>query len=149
MRTAWICLLTAGFSIAFICGCGGRGGNLPELVPVQGTVTLDGKPLTGAEVAFIPAGDTRGSGATGYTKEDGKYELAAPKGVKGAPAGDYKVVITKRVMPDGSDFPPGSQVGPMDSPARQILPPQYSAPEQTKLTAKVTKWGGPIDFALK
>ena len=43
--------------------------------------------------------------------------------------GEYRVVITKMVMPDGSDFLP-SAVPPIDSPAKQVLPAKYSVARQ-------------------
>jgi hypothetical protein len=130
-------------------GCGGHNAGLPKLVPVSGRVTLDHKPLSGAMVAFIPAGNTRGRGATGYTDAQGRYELHDPEGQKGAPAGEYRVIVTKLLMPDGSDFPLDSGVAPIDSPARQILPARYSDDRQTTLKALVGDQGGTLDFALE
>jgi hypothetical protein len=129
-------------------GCGGRDSRLPQLVPVEGTVTLDGDALSSAMVTFFPTGDTRGRGATGYTNEEGRYELRAPDGHAGVPVGEYRVTIVKLVMPDGSDFPVDSKIAPMDSPARQILPDTYSDDRQTILTASVPEGGKEIDFPL-
>ncbi len=52
-------------------------------------------------------------------------------------------------MPDGSDFPLDSDVAPMDSPAKEVLPGIYSDMDQTTLKATVPEGGGTIDFALK
>jgi hypothetical protein len=131
-----------------VCGCG-QDANAPKLVPVSGTVTLDDKPLSGAVLTFTPTGDTRGGGATGRTGPDGKYTLKEPRGGSGAVAGAYKVVISKRVMPDGSDVPADYNVPEMDSPARETLPAHYSSPEQTTLIKTVPPEGGTVDFALK
>ena len=90
-------------------------------MPVSGTVTLDGKPLSGVMVSFIPTGSTRGTGAGGYTDKAGKYELTATHGGKGTPVGEYRVLAAKLVMPDGSDFPVGSNIPPIDSPAKQVF----------------------------
>lgn len=129
-------------------GCSGQDPNLPPLVPAAGTVTLGGKPLSGAQVTFTPAGATRGTGAEGRTGKDGRYELSSAHG-RGAAAGEYRVTIAKLVMPDGSDYAPGAGVGPADSPAREVLPPRYSDPHRTTLTATVPAAGsGTIDFAL-
>jgi len=130
-------------------GCGGGAADLPELVPAGGKVTLDGAPLAGAQVTFVPVGTTRGNDVNGYSDEAGRYELESRHGA-GAPVGEYRVVITKLVMPDGSDFPVDSDVPPMDSPARQILPPQYSDFDQTVLKATVPQGGSHrLDFALE
>jgi hypothetical protein len=134
--------------MAVVAGCGGKASDLPKLAPVAGTVTLDGKPLAKAMVAFIPTGSTRGTGANGHTDNAGKYELAARSGEKGAPAGEYRVAITKLVMPDGSDFPANSAVPPINSAAQQVLPAKYSMARQTVLAAKVGDSANVIDFPL-
>lgn len=141
--------LILGLLTLLAAGCGGKDPNLPELVPVGGTVIMDGKALSGTSVSFVPDGSTRGSGANGYTDQNGKYELSSPHLGPGAPAGDYRVVLRKLVMPDGSDFPADSEVAPMDSPARQVLPARYSDDNRTELTATVPEGGGTIDFPLQ
>jgi hypothetical protein len=143
-----ICGVLAGALVAAAAGCDGRDPDLPRLVPVAGTVTLDRDPLSGAMVTFVPCGGTRGRGATGYTDEQGRYQLRAPDGHLGVPVGEYRVIVTKLVMPDGSDFPIDSGIAPIDSPARQILPSRYSDERQTILTATVPDDGGTFDFPL-
>jgi hypothetical protein len=132
--------------VLLLAGCG-KDANEPELVPVAGTVTLNGAPLAGATVSFIPLDETHGSGAEGRTDKEGKYRLKYRTGREGAPAGEYKVAIIKYVLPDGSDAPP--DVPPADSPGRPLLPPAYSDPEQTTLKKTVAPGGGPIDFDLQ
>lgn len=148
IRCSASCCCWIGLLLATVTGCGGRDANLPPLVPVEGTVTLDQKPLSGAMLTFLPTGATRGGGATGYTDQAGNYELQSPDGRAGVPVGEYRVIVTKLVMPDGSDFPVNSEIAPMDSPARQVLPDRYSDDRQTKLTATVPERGDTINFAL-
>ena len=139
---AWLCL---AFTVV---GCGGSASDQPKLMPVRGMVVLDGKPLSGAVVAFDPTGSTHGTGAYGHTDKAGKYELATRSGGKGSPVGDYRVVVTKLVMPDGSDFPANSKVAPIDSLAKQILPARYGMIGQTMLRATVRDGANTIDFPL-
>lgn len=134
--------------MAFVAGCGGSSSNQPKLVPVTGTVTLDGKPLSGVSVSLIPTGATRGTGASGYTNAAGRYEITASHGGRGSPVGEYRVVAAKLVMPDGSDFPINSNIVPIDSPAKQILPLCYSHPQHTVLKATVQDGPNTIDFPL-
>jgi hypothetical protein len=141
-HNAWLALMVV------VAGCGGNTPVLPKLMPVGGTVTLDGKPLSGAAVTFIPTGSTRGIGANGHTDKAGKYEIVTNRGGKGTPEGTYKVLIAKLVMPDGSDFPVNSNIAPIDSPARQILPAFYSEVHQTVLAATVQEGPNSIDFPL-
>jgi hypothetical protein len=141
------------FLIMMLClilplmGCTRSEPDAPKLVPVTGTVMLDGKALAQAQIRFVPTGDTKGFGSTGTTDSDGKYALKGQRGGNGAVAGSYKVVISKRVMPDGS--PPTDDKAPMESAAREILPPKYSVSGQTSLTATVPPEGGTVDFPLK
>jgi hypothetical protein len=138
-----ICLTLA------IAGCEGRDPSLPDLVPVTGTVTLDDKPLSNASLQFIPSGSTVGTGSGGATDAEGKYTLRTAHDGVGAPVGEYRVLISKYKRPDGSDFPLDSPEGPMDAGADESLPPQYSDPEKSTLTATVPAGGGTIDFPLK
>jgi hypothetical protein len=136
-----------GLLVLLIAGCG-RASNEPRLVPVSGTVTRDGKPLSGATVTFIPVGETRGNDASGRTDSTGKYSLADPKGRPGTAAGTYKVTISRLLLPDGSEYKPDPSVAPIDSPARESLPPHYSELDRTRLEARVAEGGGTIDFPL-
>jgi len=115
---------------------------------VEGKVTVDGEPLAGAHVEFYPIGDTRGTGATARTNKDGHYEIVARHGGPGTPVGDYRVMINKLTMPDGSDFPLDSEVAPIDAGAVQIMPPRYSSRQTTALRAHVPAGGGSVDFRL-
>lgn len=135
--------------LAAVAGCSGRDSSLPQLVPVEGIVTLDDAPLSSAMITFFPVGETRGRGAVGYTNDQGHYKLEAPDGRPGVPVGEYRVTIIKLEMPDGSDFPANSDVAPMDSPARQILDDQYSDDRHTILAETVPEGGAKINFELK
>ena len=135
--------------LSFAVGCGGgRDSSMPDLVPVSGTVTLDGKPLSGAMVTFLPVGATRGRSCYGVTGADGRYELMESEKNKGAPVGEFTVLCNKWVMPDGSDLPKDSQVSAMESGARELLPPQYSEDGTSQLKATVPAGGGTVDFPL-
>jgi hypothetical protein len=67
-------------------GCGGK------TAKVQGVVTLDGKPLPGATVTFIPAGSGRPAG--GRSESDGSFRLTTFRPEDGALPGEYKVIVT-------------------------------------------------------
>jgi len=150
MRRSTIMFVGCVITLTAVLGCGGnkRGANAPALVPVNGTVTLDGKPVSGALVTFIPTGSTRGKGAYGVTDENGRYELSEDGANKGAPAGEYRVVCNKWVMPDGSDLPRDSKVAPDEAGAKEFFPRKYSNEAETELKATVSASGGTIDFKL-
>ena len=130
-------------------GCGKQGETLPVLVPVGGKVTLDGKPLSGATVTFMPTGSTRGPNCYGYTDKDGRYELKVDEKHKGAPAGEFNVLCSKWVMPDGSDVSREIKVPPWEAGAKELLPPHYTTDGMSHLRATVPADGGTADFALK
>jgi|SRR5581483_2427767 len=135
------------FLLSLFVGC--RQNTIPGLVPVAGTVSIDQKPLQGAMVVFIPVDDTSGVGGSGRTQADGSYQLKYLRGGAGVFPGKYKVVVSKRVMPDGSPLPDDDETPPHESPARESLPPHFSGREQTRLTAVVPETGGQIHLELK
>ena len=77
-------------------GCGSRGGHLPKTVPATGVVTLDGKPVDGAQVVLVPAGEGA-TGAYGTTDTSGHFALRAYEEKEGAIPGDYKIQVSKTV----------------------------------------------------
>jgi hypothetical protein len=133
--------------VLVLAGCSQS--NAPPLIPVTGRVTLDNQSLAGAEISFIPTGTTAGAGSRGRTDPEGTYKLFALRGGVGAVAGEYKVVISRRVLPDGSPLPANSEVPPIESNAREQLPPEYSDPARTKLHTVVKAGNEPIDFSLR
>jgi|SRR5947209_409262 len=137
----------AAFALLLLGGCHSAD---PSLVPVSGTVALDGQPLANATVTFIPKDGTPGFGGVGRTDAAGKYKLLGSRDdAPGVPPGEYRVVIGKRLMPDGSEVPADDKTPPMNSPARESLPGEYSSMSASSLGASVQPGVGPIDFALK
>jgi len=98
-------------SLAALMGCSGGEDewtkNQPPTVPAEGIVTLDGKPVEGAQVVFAPASGS-GHAATGMTDEEGKFALDAFPNKEGAVVGDYMVRISKTVQ-KGGELPDGSK----------------------------------------
>ena len=134
------------FLIPQVLGCGGPKG--PLRVPVEGTVTIDGAPLTAAVVEYIPISQVAGNGGHGRTDSSGWYEVTTWQGKEGLPPGDYKVVIEKRVMPDGSDFPFHADEWPRKDETRQILPGRFAGRKESELKATVTEEEAEYNFAL-
>lgn len=134
--------------IISLLGCGGA-----RLSPVEGTVTLDGKPLANASIQFVPQG--AGKDATGGTDKSGHFVMSTLTPKDGVAPGSYKVVIapprgevdTTRygnsadAMDAASKAPPKKSTGP-------TLPEKYSRPDQTPLTQEVPAKGS-LKFDLK
>lgn len=113
-------------------GCGSDG---PELASVQGTVRLDGEPLEGAKLLFIPATGGRPSGAR--TDASGSYELTYSRQAEGALLGDHVVTISTY------------QAGDPDAGVVKIaerVPAKYNV--QTELKRPVGEDDNVIDFEL-
>lgn len=72
----------------FLVQLGCSQGDRPPLGYVTGTVTIDGEPLAGVVVAFLP---DNGRPGVGMTDEEGKYELEYVAGAKGTKIGPTTV----------------------------------------------------------
>jgi len=97
MRT-WI---AAGLA-ALLIGCGESG---PSLVPISGTVTLNGAPLEGATVVFTPdASNELGQPAMDTTGPNGNFK-AMTNNRSGVVPGKYRVSIVKAPAPPESTSP--------------------------------------------
>ncbi len=79
--------VVAGILLVACSGCGSR------MVKVEGRVTLDGKPLNWATVAFIPI-EGRGPSGNGLSDSEGHFRLTTFTTGDGVPVGDYKVMVT-------------------------------------------------------
>jgi hypothetical protein len=88
MRTRGVHLV-AVLGVVLI-GCGGRG-----TTPVRGVITLEGTPVAGATVLFMPDGQGGGRPASGFTSSDGTFRLTTYKPDDGALPGKYRVLIQK------------------------------------------------------
>lgn len=132
-----------------LSGCG-DGAKSAALYPVTGTIMADGKPLASAEVQFIPTGNAQANMVYGRTDEAGKYSLKTGSGKDGAPAGAYRVTVSKRINPDGTPYiPTPGGPPPIESPAKETVAPAQSDPGMTKLTASVSEGGGKVDLEVQ
>lgn len=128
-----------------LVGCGGAPSTT---VAVSGQVMLNGQPVDRAELIFYPTGTTKGNGGQGTTDTSGRYLVRTPQGSTGLMPGSYKVVISRRLNPDGSA--PDPNVPPIESQARETLPPNYSSQDKSTLTLNVPPEGTKTaDFTLK
>ncbi len=118
--------------LAVASGCGPAS----KVVPVSGVVTLDGKPLANAHVAFQPqsTGKTSsvGVGSYGVTDTSGTYQLKLfDTDQPGAVMGSHRVEINLKVEADDRD--------PRTRPAPKVLPTKYN--RETQLTFDIPAGG--------
>ena len=129
---------------------------LSGLVKVTGTVMLNGEPLSGASVVFVPKsiGDTSRS-ASGTTKEDGTFELTTLESGDGAFPGEYNVTITKREavgkIPTAEEIEAANAKGQsLNVQYNNVVPPKYGIASTSGLTATVVEKGmAPVEFQLE
>lgn len=147
LRSAVIVLPTC----LFLAGCGGSGTGAPkigELVQVCGKITFKGEPLVKGAVMFNPVSGTPGTGAFGVTDETGDYTLIHRNKEEGIEPGNYRVVITRMAMKDGSPIPEGKSAADVE--AVQIIPPPYSdhSTDFPGTAVTVTASGGTFNFDI-
>jgi hypothetical protein len=80
----------------------------PGLQLVTGRVTLDGEPVEGAKVIFIPSRLRNDEGfiepvSTGLTDVDGRFSLTTSDGKRGATSGLHRVLVSKSAAGSGTD----------------------------------------------
>ena len=132
MMRRTLCLIAAALVVA---GCGPKG---PDVQFVEGVVTLDGKPLDGAAVAFVPV-DKAGISAAGKTDADGRFRLNATQGKKygkGTVVGEYVVTVTKLFWREKATEPD------------HITPIRYESSTTSPLRATIVKGRNTFEFAL-
>ena len=117
---------------------------------VSGVVTLDGEPLAGASVKFVPL-DGTGSESVGTTNEKGEYKLQTLLGAAdaGTTPGKYGVCFecyeevetgNMIVNADDQEVPEMEEVN--------ILPKRYAHPDTSELEAEVVKGDNVFNFDL-
>jgi len=147
MRTFTI--FTLSIALLFQAGCGGNDGrpdDLPDLYSVSITVTQSGSPLEDALVTVINKTPATYGTASGTTDASGVAKLRT-YGFNGVPAGDYSVVIERRVIEgaqqrttaEGDTFMAGGQ-------AFQYVEAQYTQENTTPHSLTVTERGATDTF---
>ncbi|MGY8770517.1 MAG: hypothetical protein ACKVH8_19045 [Pirellulales bacterium] len=101
------CLAILLFMVTVV-GCG-EGSSGPSLVPVSGTLSLDGKPLANADLQFSTTNEGEAAASFGTTDQEGHFDLKSQDGKEGATPGGHRVNIT--VMPAGSGGPTKTEGG--------------------------------------
>jgi hypothetical protein len=134
-RAGWLCLGVVLFSAS--AGCSSHSG--PELIPVKGKVTIDGKPATEGSVMFSDM-------ATGLVKPlagieaDGSYSIMHNR-QPGAPAGEYRVTVYVTETAKGPD-------GNFQGLPKTLSNAKFSDPKRTPLKVEVLKDAAPGAYDL-
>jgi hypothetical protein len=142
----------AAVAVVVLAGPGCSGG----LVKVNGVVLLDGQPLEGAVVTFVPVEADKGRSATGTTDKEGNFQLSTTKPNDGVAPGEYKVTVVYAEGPVPA--PAGGMKEAFESfekghkdkqkPPRFNVPAKYGDPSKTDLRQKVPT-DGKVTLDLK
>jgi len=140
-------------SLLCFSGCGGRKkpSDLPPLYPVKITVIQDGNPLEEATVSLITEG-VRFTTA-GITDKNGVATIKTDIDWSGAPAGTYKVCISKVVMPPEAPTDASlsyeerrAQAGVRSGQTKSLVNSRFLRPHTTPLSIEVTTSGATETF---
>lgn len=143
--------LALGFGlICFMVGCGGAP-PVETLVPVAGTLMVNGKPLDGVTITFIPEIAKNNRGGSGTTGVDGSFTVTdLTQNLPGLAAGKYTIAYSRRRLPDGS-APPERKEGVAVDPgiiSVETLPAQFQSPDP-RLPSNTTEIPAAGNTALK
>lgn len=130
--------------LAFVMmGCGGSG--RPRLAKATGTVHLDGKPLEGAQVAFVMVTEAKSKyqrPSSAITDAQGKFTPQTYGKDDGLPVGKYKVGVQKRELmgqlPKNFDAEDPSK---FNLKYKWITPMSAAQPDSSGIVVEVTSSG--------
>lgn len=155
-NTATMLVMCGAFATT---GCGGGGPAPVKTDMVNGVVTLDGNPVAGAIVTFVPAQDGVGASATGKTDEQGSYTLTAVGAGGGAEIGagtlpgEYHVGVVKDEIANLASLDDANrQEGKPSNPeieVTHVVPQRYNDPLKSELKVNVTAGENNIPLELK
>lgn len=145
----WIRSETLVFCVVvamFFAGCSGSPTPKElERVEVKGRVTLDGKPLSGANLRFIPSTTkTPGKGGWALTDDDGRYVAKSSDGAAELPTGEYQVLVTSGAPLEDADAPP-----PTKTPGQATVPALYGDIGRSPLVVGFRRGAGEGNIELR
>jgi hypothetical protein len=123
------------FVFVSVAGCEPSAAQLHE---VKGTITFDGKVVSGAQVQFVPDGRS-GDPASAISGDDGTYLVRVPAG-----AYTVRILAQKSVpAPPGAKGPSGAPITTMTV---DVIPERYNAKSELQRTITAP---AQLDFDLK
>jgi hypothetical protein len=129
--------------------CGGCGAEGPVLVPVEGTVTLDGQPVKGASVTFMP--QFAGQPAMGRTDAAGAFTLRTHPHGPGAMPGTHHVSVRKMEVTGIEADADGlsGEIAPEGVQETWHTPQKYADAEESGLIVEVRAGMDPVKLELQ
>ena len=128
--------LIAATLATMVLGCGGPAG-LPNMVPIRGTVSYNGRMLTAGTVIYAPL-SAEGRQARGTIQPDGSFRLTTLRNNDGAQQGEYKIVVIA-LEPHPGEPPSREEVEAAGGQIKRasLIPERYTSAGTTDLTDTV------------
>jgi hypothetical protein len=140
------------FASIFVPSCAP---SLPPFTEVEGTVTLDGSPLPGATIEFVPLLDhfPPRYNSRAVTDDQGHYRLVSDfNQTSGALATKHRVLVREQPIPDGMEQRSRENLLRIreweKSLVNRPIPPAYGQFGQTPLTVEVKQGQSVYDLSL-
>ena len=133
---------------------------MPELYPTTLTFTVDGDGLKNANITLQPVDKSNTYVPAGVTDENGVAEIKTMGKFKGAPAGDYKVVVSADEEIDYGEYGPppkddpealekwNRSVDPTKFKRYSLIEPQYMNAAESPLDLTITTGKNETGFDL-
>lgn len=140
----------ASCALVLSAGCAPR---LPPVVPVEGTVTVNGKPLPRAVVTFMPLLDHFGAEtvSVGTTDEKGHFTLTCQvNGLPGAVTGTHVVTVFDPPLPENLRNVQDYRVVERHRAAlgNRPIPTDYTSTSRSPLRVEVAAATPPVSLEL-
>lgn len=141
---------SAMIAVLVVAGCGGMDGR----VSVTGRATVDGHPVEGLRLEFVPSPDGKGNGGFAVTQADGTFSATTYQFRPGIFPGDYTITAS---LKQASSLPEPGSDAPMDDVvawnrarmnAPEKIPARYQNPAATPLKAIVDGSQGPLSIEI-
>src|SRR5262245_3750967 len=152
--------LLLSVALAWVVFAGCSYSSRPTTYRVTGTVTMQGKPVAGAAVIFVPTA-ADGEAASAITDSEGKYALTTWQAGDGARPGEYRVKVSKQ---DVAAVDPSKMVKNLSieeeqkiyvenkkppPPAKSLIPSKYLDESSSGLSHTVPNSSSTFDIELK
>lgn len=142
-------------AVAAVFGCGGANVPMQTTVKVSGVVLLDGKPVEGLDIRFLPTDTTNfklDETPLGRTDSAGKFVLTTYFNGDGAPPGNYLVAVSYPDQIPASEEADETATAIAQAKAKKErakdgkprFPQVYQVPQKSGLAATVPSGGGEL-----
>lgn len=139
LRT-WL-LVSGLMATGLMAGCNRSDALIEPLVPAGGKLLIDGKPMDGVLISFVPEASKKGRrGGTALTNDKGEFTVTdLIQNKPGLPVGKYTLTYSRMRKPDGSAAPATEPGKPIDPGNIQVesFPVHLRNPDPTKAENQV------------